>query len=182
MATALVCPKLQVEQQCRSAGGDGDGGGRVGQTVAMLVATAFTAQAAYRARREPSDLAFVLFAYAALGLLFLCLSMYERLPPLVDQQDGGDGGTTTGEQLRRRRWLKTAVWCLSTALSVAFAWHVAAVMPAPALKAAVWGMTSAVVVTGFYLLFVYRPAAISSYSEVDTCEHDKASSKLNQMV
>uniref|UniRef100_J3M4J2 Uncharacterized protein n=1 Tax=Oryza brachyantha TaxID=4533 RepID=J3M4J2_ORYBR len=149
MATALVCPKLQVEQQCRSAGGDGDGGGRVGQTVAMLVATAFTAQAAYRARGWP---------------------------------DGGDGGTTTGEQLRRRRWLKTAVWCLSTALSVAFAWHVAAVLPAPALKAAVWGMTSAVVVTGFYLLFVYRPAAISSYSEVDTCEHDKASSKLNQMV
>uniref|UniRef100_A0A0E0PIB5 Uncharacterized protein n=1 Tax=Oryza rufipogon TaxID=4529 RepID=A0A0E0PIB5_ORYRU len=158
------------EQQCH-------GGGRVSQAIAMLVATAVTAQAAYRARHAPWDLAFVLFSYADLGLLFLCLSMYERLPQPAAAADDD------GEAVRRpRRWLKMAVWALSTALSAAFAWRVAAVMPAPALKAAVWGMTSTVAVAGFYLLFAYRPAAISSYSELETCKHEQASSKLDQIL
>uniref|UniRef100_A0A0D3G3X9 Uncharacterized protein n=1 Tax=Oryza barthii TaxID=65489 RepID=A0A0D3G3X9_9ORYZ len=60
----------------------------------MLVATAVTTQAAYRARREPWDLAFVLFSYADLALL-LCLSMYERLPAA--------GGAAAGGRRRRRR-------------------------------------------------------------------------------
>ncbi|KAF2929441.1 uncharacterized protein [Oryza sativa Japonica Group] len=162
------------EQHCH-----GGGGGRVSQAIAMLVATAVTAQAAYRARHAPWDLAFVLFAYADLGLLFPCLSMYERLPPLEQEEDGDDDSAAVR---RRRRSLKMAVWALSTALSAAFAWRVAAVMPAPAMKAAVWGMTSTVAVAGFYLLFVHRPAAISSYSELDTCKHEQASSKLDQIL
>ncbi|XP_052156970.1 uncharacterized protein LOC127774728 [Oryza glaberrima] len=161
------------EQQCHGGGG---GGGRVSQAIAMLVATAVTAQAAYRARHAPWDLAFVLFAYAGLGLLFLCLSMHERLPQPAAADDDGEAVR------RRRRWLKMAVWALSTALSAAFAWRVAAVMPAPAMKAAVWGMTSTVAVAGFYLLFAYRPAAISSYSELETCKHEQASSKLDQIL
>ncbi|EEC78630.1 hypothetical protein OsI_18687 [Oryza sativa Indica Group] len=105
--------------------------------------------------------------------------MYERLPPLEQEEDGDDDSMAVR---RRRRWLKMAVWALSTALSVAFAWRVAAVMPAPAMKAAVGGMTSTVAVAGFYLLFVHRPAAISSYSELDTCKHEQASSKLDQIL
>uniref|UniRef100_A0A0D9ZUZ0 Uncharacterized protein n=1 Tax=Oryza glumipatula TaxID=40148 RepID=A0A0D9ZUZ0_9ORYZ len=181
MATAHS-RSLKEEQQCRITGGSGSGSWVV-QATAMLVATAVTAQAAYRARHVPWDLAFVLFAYADLGLLFLCLSMYERLPPPPleegQERDSGDGGAAVR---RRRRSLKMAVWALSTALSVAFAWRVAAVMPAPAMKAAVWGMTSTVAVAGFYLLFVHRPAAISSYSELDTCKKEAASPKLHQIV
>ncbi|KAF0920107.1 hypothetical protein E2562_033355 [Oryza meyeriana var. granulata] len=175
MATALGSPK--EEQQCRIGGG---GGGGAVQAIAMLGATAVTAQAAYRARRVPWDLTFVLFAYATLGLLFLCLSMYERLPPPEQEEENGDDDDDDGAVVRRR--LKMAVWALSTALSVAFAWRVAAVMPAPALKAAVWGMTSTVVVAGFYVLFVYRPAAISSYSELDTCKEEETLPKLNQIL
>ncbi|BAH92974.1 uncharacterized protein [Oryza sativa Japonica Group] len=174
MATNNPVSLKAEEQKCY-----GGGGGRVIQAITMLVATAVTAQAAYRARREPWDLAFVLFAYADLGLLFLCLSMYERLPPPLEEIQKGDSGDD-GAAVRRR--LKMAVWALSTALSVAFAWRVAAVMPAPAMRAAVWGMTSTVAVAGFYLLFVYRPVTISSYSEMDTCKHKQSSPKLDQMV
>uniref|UniRef100_A0A0E0HAE7 Uncharacterized protein n=1 Tax=Oryza nivara TaxID=4536 RepID=A0A0E0HAE7_ORYNI len=174
MAIAQSSPKEEQHQQCH-----GGRGGWVFQAIAMLVATAVTTQAAYRARREPWDLAFVLFSYADLGLLFLCLSVYERLPPPpleeVQEGDSGDDGAAV-------RWrLKMVVWALSTALSVAFAWRVAAVMPAPAMKAALWGMTSTVAVAGFYLLFVYRPVTISS-SEMDTCKHKQSSPKLDQMV
>ncbi|XP_052156811.1 uncharacterized protein LOC127774584 [Oryza glaberrima] len=175
MAIAQSSPKEEQHQQCH-----GGRGGWVFQAIAMLVATAVTTQAAYRARWEPWDLAFVLFSYADLGLLFLCLSVYERLPPPpleeVQEGDSGDDGAAV-------RWrLKMAVWALSTALSVAFAWRVAAVMPAPAMKAALWGMTSTVAVAGFYLLFVYRPVTISSSSEMDTCKHKQSSPKLDQMV
>uniref|UniRef100_A0A0E0KZ85 Uncharacterized protein n=1 Tax=Oryza punctata TaxID=4537 RepID=A0A0E0KZ85_ORYPU len=173
MATAPPCLKDE-QQQC-------GGGGGVFQAITMLVATAVTAQAAYRARRAPLDVAFVLFSYADLALLFLCLSMYERLPPPLEEVQEGDSGD--GAAVRRRRsWLKMAAWALSTALSVAFAWRVAAVMPAPALKAAVWGMTSTVAVAGLYLLFVYRPVAIPSYSEMDTCKRKQSSPKLDQMI
>uniref|UniRef100_A0A0E0KNE1 Uncharacterized protein n=1 Tax=Oryza punctata TaxID=4537 RepID=A0A0E0KNE1_ORYPU len=170
MATAPPCLKDE-QQQC-------GGGGGVFQAITMLVATAVTAQAAYRARRAPLDVAFVLFSYADLALLFLCLSMYEQLPQPAADDDGAGV-----RRRRRRRWmLKMAVWALSTALSVAFAWRVAAVMPAPAMKAAVWGMTSTVAVAGFYLLFVHRPAAVSSYAELQTCKHEQASSKLDQIL
>uniref|UniRef100_A0A0E0KZ87 Uncharacterized protein n=1 Tax=Oryza punctata TaxID=4537 RepID=A0A0E0KZ87_ORYPU len=173
MATAQFSPKEEQHQQCC-------GGGWVFQAITMLVATAVTAQAAYRARRAPWDLAFMLFSYADLGLLFLCLSKYERLPPPLEKEDDGDGD---GMAVKWRRWmLKMAVWALSTVLSVAFAWRVAAVMPAPALKAAVWGMTSTVAVAEFYLLFVHRPAAISSYSALDTCKNEETSPKLHQIV
>uniref|UniRef100_A0A0D9WDH1 Uncharacterized protein n=1 Tax=Leersia perrieri TaxID=77586 RepID=A0A0D9WDH1_9ORYZ len=149
----------------------------------MLAATAVTAQAAYRARGAPWDLAFVLFSYTALALLFLCLSLYERLPQPPPPEQGEEDDTTAR---RRRRRLKMAVWALSTALSVAFAWRVAAVMPSPALKAVIWGMTSTVSVAGFFVLFVYRPADVSSYTELDTCNCNKdegrSSPKLEQIV
>lgn len=147
----------------------GQGGWAV-PVVSMLGATLVSAQAAYRARREPWDLAFVLFALAALALLFWCLRRYERLAlePSSSDQDGGE-----------RRRLKLCVWALSTALSVAFAWRVAAIMP-PVLKAAVWGMTSTVVIGGFYVLFVCKGSG--GYSELDTSCQEATSLKPDESV
>ena len=171
MATAHSS-SLKEEQQCRNGGS-----GWVVPATAMLVATAVTAQAAYRARHAPWDLAFVLFAYADLGLLFLCLTMYERLPPPLEEvQEGDSGDDGAAVSRRRRRSLKMAVWALSTALSAAFAWRLVAVMPAPApaLKAAVWAMTASVVVGVLYFLVVNDGRATPADSPVAGEPHANA--------
>ncbi|KAL6608317.1 hypothetical protein ACP70R_041380 [Stipagrostis hirtigluma subsp. patula] len=106
--------------------------------AAALVLVAYSlAAAAWRARREPRDLAFVAGAGAALGALLLCLRRAERLTP----------ASPAGEWRR----VRAAVWALTTALSCAFAYRVAAVMP-PALAAVVWCMTALVVLAGFFML------------------------------
>jgi hypothetical protein len=63
------------------------------------------------------------------------------------------------------------VWALSTALSCAFAYRVAAVMP-PVLAALVWCMTASVVLTGFFMLVLCKDQ--QQYQTVDNVVCDAA--------
>ncbi|XP_025812085.1 uncharacterized protein LOC112889583 [Panicum hallii] len=94
--------------------------------------------AAWHAGGDPGSTLFVLGSYAALLLLFRCLRDYERAPP----------GSPARERARR------AVWTLTTLLTLAFAWKVAAVMPSAAAAAVVWGLAVATTAGGFFALFV----------------------------
>ncbi|TVT96969.1 hypothetical protein EJB05_57805, partial [Eragrostis curvula] len=105
--------------------------------ASLVLVTYNFAIAAWLARRDPGELAFVAGAYAALAALFLCLRRVERLTP----------DSPTAE----RRRLHFAVWALSAGLSCAFAYRVSLLMPA-ALVVIIWCMTSFVVLMGFYLL------------------------------
>ncbi|XP_074577689.1 uncharacterized protein LOC141834136 [Curcuma longa] len=108
----------------------------------LVVLVFHSAGIAYRARHDPSELAFIAFAYSDLALLFACLKRFERMGP--------DGAPEAVERL------KAAVWASSAALNLAFAWRVARAMPTTALAVSVWMMATVVVVGGFYGLFM-RP-------------------------
>ncbi|KAG2609376.1 uncharacterized protein LOC120702598 [Panicum virgatum] len=98
-----------------------------------------TVNSALAIYRSGGDLASVLFisgSYAALLLLFRRLRDYERAPP----------GSPARERARR------AVWPLTALLTLGFAWKVAAVMPSPAVAAAVWGLAVATTAGGFFAL------------------------------
>ncbi|OEL16466.1 hypothetical protein BAE44_0022515 [Dichanthelium oligosanthes] len=83
--------------------------------------------------------AFIVFAYLDLVLLFYCLRRYERAEP--------------GSALRDR--LKVAVWLLTAALVVLFSHKVASVMPAAA-AALVWVMGLATITGGFVAFFCLK--------------------------
>ncbi|XP_066371119.1 uncharacterized protein [Miscanthus floridulus] len=94
--------------------------------------------AIYRARGDPASILFVSGSYTTLLLLFRCLRDYERAAP----------GSPARERARR------AVWPLTTLLTVAFAWKVAAVMPSAVAAAVVWALAVATTAGGFFALFV----------------------------
>nr|CAB3464139.1 unnamed protein product [Digitaria exilis] len=73
------------------------------------------ATTAWRARHDPGDLAFVAGAGALLAALLACLRRAERLTPESPAEE--------------RRRVQAAVWLISTVLSCAFAYRVAAIMP-----------------------------------------------------
>ncbi|CAN6230851.1 unnamed protein product [Urochloa humidicola] len=93
--------------------------------------------AVYRLRGEFWSVAFVVFSYCDLVVLFLCLRRYELTP--------------AGSPSRER--LKVAVWILTTLLTFAFSYKVAAVMPA-LVAVIVWIMAFATVTGGFLAFFV----------------------------
>lgn len=130
--------------------------GQLCNAVVPVAASCFLAyslvQTACRVRDRPWDLAFVVGACTALAMLFWCLRRVERLTP--ESPDG------------ERRRLQLAVWALSTALSCAFAYRVSLVMPA-ALVAAIWCMTSSVVLAGFYFLVVCKDRQYRGLDDVD---------------
>ncbi|KAJ3701388.1 hypothetical protein LUZ61_005093 [Rhynchospora tenuis] len=107
--------------------------------VGFALLTCNTGLAIYRSGNDLSSLAFVVVSYFALLLLFWCLHLFERAAP--------DGA--------RRMQLKTAVWSLSTLITVMFAYRVAALMPLP-LAVVVWVMATTVPVGGFYAFFIYN--------------------------
>ncbi|GJM90603.1 hypothetical protein PR202_ga06903 [Eleusine coracana subsp. coracana] len=74
-----------------------------------------------------------------LVLLFACLRLYERAPA----------------QSSTREQLKVAVWILTTLLTFAFSYKVAAVMP-PSVAVLVWLMAFATVAGGFFAFFLYK--------------------------
>ncbi|KAG2625023.1 uncharacterized protein LOC120697602 [Panicum virgatum] len=123
------------------------------RAAALLLAGYSFAIATWRSRREPRDLAFV----AGSGALRACLRRAEGLTP----------ASPAGE----RRRLQASVWALSTALSCAFAYRVAAVMP-PVLAALVWCMTVSVVLTGFFMLVLCKGQ--QQYQAVDNVDRDAA--------
>ncbi|CAL4889171.1 unnamed protein product [Urochloa decumbens] len=88
---------------------------------------------------DPGAAAFVVLAYVDLVLLFLCLRWYERADP----------GSVLWE------WLKRAVWLLTSALTLAFSYKVASVMPAAA-AALVWVLGLATITGGLFALFCLK--------------------------
>jgi hypothetical protein len=117
-----------------------NGGGR---WSALLTAAGFlfltfnSAMALYRSNGDVGDISFVVFSYLDLVLLFCLLRQYERTAP----------------ESPRREHIRMAVWLLTTMLSTAFSYKVAAVMPFP-VQVLVWAMAGATVLGGFYAFFL----------------------------
>ncbi|CAL5050969.1 unnamed protein product [Urochloa decumbens] len=94
--------------------------------------------ALYRSWGDLVSVVFIAGSYLTLLLLFRCLRDYERAPR----------GSPASERARR------AVWPLTTLLTMAFAWKVAAVMPSAVAAAVVWALAVATTAGGFFALFV----------------------------
>ncbi|TVU33067.1 hypothetical protein EJB05_24852, partial [Eragrostis curvula] len=114
-----------------------------GPSLFTLVGFAFltfnSAMAVYRSNGDLAAISFVGFSYLDLVLLFYCLHLYERTPP----------------ESPRREHLKMAVWLLTTMLTAAFSYKVAAIMPFP-VQVLVWAMAGVTVLGGFYAFFLHR--------------------------
>ncbi|CAN6246667.1 unnamed protein product [Urochloa humidicola] len=106
---------------------------------AFLLLTFNCTMAIIRSQGEMMVVVFVSFSYADLVMLFVCLRMYERAP----------AGST------KREWLKIGVWTLTTLLTFAFSYKVAAVMP-PLVAVLVWIMAFTTVAGGFVAFFIYK--------------------------
>jgi hypothetical protein len=134
-------------------------------TAAGVVCYSF-AVTAWRVRHDPQELAFVAAALSLLAALLACLRRAERLTP----------DSPAGE----RRHVQAAVWALSTALSCAFAYRVAAVMPLP-LAVLVWCMTAFVALVGLYLLVLCRDQQYQALPGDDAAiaSDRKASAKIS---
>ncbi|KAJ1282253.1 hypothetical protein BS78_03G037700 [Paspalum vaginatum] len=147
LASAVVPPR-RLGQQTQTQAGLGGWARRLAPLLLILAVAGSFAAAAYRARRSPRDLAFVLVAYYLLALLTCCVAKLEQL-----RRRDGEGG---GEPERRR--VRLAVWAVSVALVNTFATLVADEMPGLALKLAVWGLSVSVLALGFYLIFCRKDA------------------------
>ncbi|CAL9202078.1 unnamed protein product [Musa hybrid cultivar] len=112
-------------------------------TIAFLFLTYNSAESAYRSRHDIPTLAFIVFAYVDLVMLLFCLKQFEKLSPESTPA--------------KREQLKAAVWVLTTALNLAFAWRVAEIMPW-LLSVLVWLMSVSVAIGGFYGLFIHQGA------------------------
>jgi hypothetical protein len=125
-------PPLEVGQA-----GHGDHSGLSLLTALGLAFLTFNSgMAIYRSNGDYESIAFVAFSYFDLVLLFYCLRYYEQ----------GD---------RRSKWVKAAVWVLTTLLTVMFSYKVAAVMPLK-VAAIVWAMAGTTVLGGHYAFFVHK--------------------------
>ncbi|CAL9138061.1 unnamed protein product [Musa acuminata var. zebrina] len=102
--------------------------------VGFLFLTFNSLNSAYQSRYNPSELAFVVAAYADLLMLFFCLRRLEKMAP--------------DDPPEHKKRTLAAVWILFTALNLAFAWRVAEILP-PLL---------AVAMAGFYVLIIYPQA------------------------
>ncbi|XP_062223719.1 uncharacterized protein LOC133922407 [Phragmites australis] len=140
----LLQPDLPPPPQIRAEGGppgDADAAGH-GRSFPWLATAGFgyltfsSGMALHRSRGDPGAVAFILFAYVDLVLLFYCLRRYERAEP--------------GSPLRD--WLKVAVWLLTASLTLLFSYKVAAVMPA-AVAVLVWVLGLATITGGFVAFF-----------------------------
>lgn len=96
-----------------------------------------SAMAVYRSDGDVGAISFVVFSYLDLVLLFYFLRRYERTAP----------------ESPRREHIKMIVWLLTTMLTTAFSYKVAAVMPFP-VQVLVWAMAAATVLGGFYAFFL----------------------------
>lgn len=54
-----------------------------------------------------------------------------------------------------------AVWVLTTLLTLAFSYKVAAIMPVP-VQILVWGMAGATILGGFYAFFLHTEGKVSA--------------------
>ncbi|PKA50963.1 hypothetical protein AXF42_Ash007619 [Apostasia shenzhenica] len=127
--------------------------------IVLLLLTVNAAVSIYRARRDPRNLAFVVFAYAALSALIACVLALER------RRAEAAEGPGTGK-------LRVAVWGLAAALSGCFVWRVAETVP-PALAAAAWVLEGVFSIVSFCALVLYQPASGSGEAAEDVCGYRK---------
>ncbi|CAL5059467.1 unnamed protein product [Urochloa decumbens] len=117
-----------------------------GPSLLTLMGFAFltfnSGMAVYRSNGDLSAISFVGFSYLDLVLLFYCLRRYEKTPP----------------ESPLREHLKMAVWLLTTMLTAAFSYKVAAIMPFP-VQVLVWAMAIATILGGFYAFFLHKEGA-----------------------
>ncbi|KAJ1262000.1 hypothetical protein BS78_09G073000 [Paspalum vaginatum] len=125
--------------------------------VIALMASSI-APSAWRARGDPWELALITGPCVLLAAMFVCLHRAERLTP---DSDPGE-----------RRRLHVAVWVLSTGISCLLAYRISMAMPV-ALVVVIWGMTSLVVLGGFYMLVLYNDQQYQSLDEVHTDDDAK---------
>ncbi|CAN6237559.1 unnamed protein product [Urochloa humidicola] len=107
--------------------------------LGFLFLTLNSGLAIVRSRGEATAVAFVCFTYADLVTLFACFTLFER----------------AGAGSPKRTTLKLAVWLLTTMLTVAFSYKVAAVTPLP-VAVHVWLMAATTVAGGFYAFFIHE--------------------------
>jgi len=107
--------------------------------IGFIFLTFNSGMAVYQSNGDLGAISFVGFSYADLVSLFYCLRWYESTPP----------------ESPRREHLKMAVWLLTTMLTAAFSYKVAAIMPFP-VQVLVWSMAGATVLGGFYAFFLHR--------------------------
>ena len=107
--------------------------------VGFLFLTFNSGMAVYRSNGDLGAIFFVAFSYVDLVSLFYCLRWYESTPP----------------ESPRREHLKMAVWLLTTMLTAAFSYKVAAIMPFP-VQVLVWAVAGLTVLGGFYAFFLHR--------------------------
>jgi len=107
--------------------------------IGFMFLTFNSGMAVYRSNGDLGAISFVGFSYVDLVSLFYCLRWYESTPP----------------ESPRREHLKMAVWLLTTMLTAAFSYKVAAIMPFP-VQVLVWSMAGATVLGGFYAFFMHR--------------------------
>ncbi|WOL09158.1 hypothetical protein Cni_G17911 [Canna indica] len=106
--------------------------------LGLIFLTVNVTSVARRSLHRPGTLFFVVFSYLDLVLLFVCLSLFQRLGPEARPE--------------KRRRLKAAIWLLATALNLGFAWRMALLLPWP-VAVTVWVTSMCVAAGGFYGLF-----------------------------
>ena len=106
--------------------------------LGCLFLTFNSGMAIYRSQGERWAVAFVVFSYLDLLLLFFSLRWYESAEP----------GSLTRDRL------KVVIWVLTTALTLLFTTKVAAVMPT-VVVVVVWFMAFSTIGGGFYAFFYY---------------------------
>ncbi|TKW37251.1 hypothetical protein SEVIR_1G035800v4 [Setaria viridis] len=136
--------KDQADQEANVAK-DNDAGNNAAGTFSWLTLLGFlfltfnSLMAVVRSQGDRMAIAFVIFSYADLVALFVCVMVYER---------AGAGSS-------KREWLKVAIWILTTLLTLAFSYKVAVVMPPP-VAVLVWLMAFATIAGGFVAFFIYK--------------------------
>jgi hypothetical protein len=106
--------------------------------LGLLFLTFNSGMAIYRSNGDAVTMVLVGFCYSDLILLFIFLTRKYEL-------GGSQGGRTNG---CRTSSLRSAVWALTTLLSITLSYRVALLMPLP-MAALVWAM-AVVVVVGVY--------------------------------
>ena len=112
------------------------------------------APSAWRARRDPVELAVVAGPCALLAAIFVCIHRAERLAP----------GSAPGEMRR----LHVAVWVLGTLIWCLLAYQVSRAMPA-AMAIAVCFVVFFLVLAGFYMLVLRQD---QQYQDLDGVDRD----------
>ncbi|KAG8094578.1 hypothetical protein GUJ93_ZPchr0012g20563 [Zizania palustris] len=125
---------------------DQDGGFSWLTLLGFAFLTFNSGMAIYRSDGDIAAVAFVVFSYVDLVLLFVCLRQFERSEP----------------NSPARGHLKVAVWVLTTLLTVVFSYKVAAIMPLP-VQLLVWAMAVATILGGFYAFFLHQEPKVSPW-------------------